>query len=129
MQTSRPESLDAEAAARRKQRDRETWAAGDWPDVAHYVWEVGERVVRRAGVRPGDDVLDIGCGTGPAAIRAAQAGGRVVGVDLTPELFPAARAEAAAAGVDVEWVEGDAEQLPFPDSRFDVVVSTFGCIF
>jgi SAM-dependent methyltransferase len=108
---------------------RETWAAGDWPTVAKFIWDAGERVVGHASVGPGDDVLDIGCGTGNAAIRAAARGARAVGLDLTPALFAAARAEAAAAGVEVEWVEGDAEALPFPDASFDVVVSTFGCMF
>jgi ubiquinone/menaquinone biosynthesis C-methylase UbiE len=90
---------------------------------------VGARIVRAVGVREGDDVLDVACGTGNAAIRAAGRGPRVTGVDLTPELFEAGRAEAAAAGVEVEWVEGDAEALPFPDESFDVVVSVFGCMF
>ncbi len=66
------------------------------------------------------------CGTGNAALRAAAAGGKVVGVDLTPELFDAGRALAAEAGVAVEWVEGDAEDLPCADESFDVVLSTFG---
>jgi SAM-dependent methyltransferase len=111
------------------QTARATWAAGDWPTVAKLIWDAGERVVRRAAVGPGDEVLDIGCGTGNAAIRAAARGARAVGVDLTPELFPAGREEAAAAGVEVEWVEGDAEALPFADASFDVVLSTFGCMF
>jgi ubiquinone/menaquinone biosynthesis C-methylase UbiE len=74
-------------------------------------------------------VLDVACGSGNAAIRAAQAGGRVVGVDLTPELFEAGRRLAARAGVEVEWVEGDAEALPVEHASFDVVVSVFGCMF
>jgi SAM-dependent methyltransferase len=111
------------------QTARATWAAGDWPAVAKLIWDAGDRVVRRASVGPGDDVLDIGCGTGNAAIRAAARGARAVGLDLTPELFPAGRSEAAAAGVEVEWVEGDAEALPFADASFDVVLSTFGCMF
>jgi SAM-dependent methyltransferase len=129
METTGPVGPDAAAAAQQKERDRATWAAGDWPVIARVTWEVGERVVRRAGVSAGEDVLDIGCGTGNAAIRAAQAGARVVGADLTPELFDAGRAEAAAAGVEVEFVQGDAEALPFADEAFDVVVSTFGCMF
>jgi SAM-dependent methyltransferase len=113
-----------------KQRTRATWAAGDFDAVAHRtLWTVGERLVQRMGVRPGEDVLDVACGTGNAAIRAAEAGGRTVGVDLTPELFDAGRANAASAGVSVEWVEGDAEELPFGDGQFDVVLSTFGVMF
>ena len=96
-----------------KQRTRATWAAGDFPAVARRtLWEVGQRLVRRVGIGAGEDVLDVACGTGNVAIRAAQAGGRVVGVDLTPELFPAGRELADQAGVRIEWTEGDAEALP-----------------
>jgi SAM-dependent methyltransferase len=113
-----------------KQGVRATWAAGDYAAVAEKtLWPIGERIVRRVGVAPGEDVLDVACGTGNAAIRAARAGGRVVGVDLTPELFEAGRRLAAASGVSVEWVEGDAEALPVDDASFDVVVSVFGCMF
>ena len=113
-----------------KQRTRATWAAGDFPEVARLtLWDVGERLVRRIGVGRDEDVLDVACGTGNVAIRAAQAGGRTTGVDLTPELFEAGRALAKDAGVDVEWVEGDAEALPFGDESFDVVLSTFGVMF
>src|SRR5919205_178173 len=113
-----------------KQGTRATWAAGDYAAIAQRtLWPVGERVVRRIGAQPGEDVLDVACGTGNAAIRAAQAGARVTGVDLTPELFEAGRELAAAAGVDVEWVEGDAESLPVADESFDAVVSLFGCMF
>jgi SAM-dependent methyltransferase len=116
--------------ARIKQGARATWAAGDFPAVARLtLWEVGPRIVEAAGVTDGDEVLDVACGTGNAAIRAAQAGGRVTGVDLTPELFDAGRSEAAAAGVQLEWVQGDAEDLPFTDESFDVALSTFGCMF
>jgi SAM-dependent methyltransferase len=113
-----------------KQGARAMWAAGDYPAIAQrQLWPVGERVVRRAAVAPGEDVLDVACGTGNAALRAAQAGGRVTGVDLTPELFEAGRVLAAEAGVEIEFVEGDAEALPVPDGAFDVVVSVMGCMF
>ena len=115
---------------RLKERTRAAWATGEYAAIARRnTWEVGERIVRAVGVRAGEDVLDVACGTGNAAIRAAREGARVTGVDLTPELFDAARAEAASAGVEIEWVEGDAESLPFPDESFDVVVSVFGCMF
>ena len=79
-----------------KQGTRAMWAAGDYARFAPLVAEVGERLVERAGVRPGDAVLDVACGTGNVAIPAARAGARVTGVDLTPEHFPAARSRAAA---------------------------------
>jgi SAM-dependent methyltransferase len=109
-----------------KARSRAAWAAGDYDRVADLLWDAGEVLVRHVGVRPGEDVLDVACGTGNSAIRAAQAGGLVVGLDLTPELFDAGRARAAAAGVEVDWVQGDAEALPYADRTFDVVLSTFG---
>jgi SAM-dependent methyltransferase len=109
---------------------RATWAAGDYPAIAQrQLWPLGERIVRRAGVQPGEDVLDVACGTGNAALRAAQAGGRVTGVDLTPELLDEARRLADDAGLDIEYLEGDAEALPVADGRFDVVVSVMGCMF
>ena len=90
--------------AEAKQRTRATWAAGDFPEVARLtLWPVGDRLVRRVGIGRDEDVLDIACGTGNAALRAAQAGGRTTGVDLTPELFDAGRALAAEAGVEIEW--------------------------
>ena len=113
-----------------KRMTRATWAAGDYPEIARrQLWPIGESVVRRIGVAPGESVLDVACGTGNAALRAAQAGGRVTGVDLTPELFEAGRALAAEAGVEIDFVEGDAEALPVPDGAFDVVVSVMGCMF
>ena len=74
-------------------------------------------------------MLDVATGTGNLAIRAAAAGARVVGLDLTPELFEAARARAAANDVVVDWVEGDAEELPYEDESFDRVLSAFGVQF
>jgi SAM-dependent methyltransferase len=116
--------------ARIKQGARATWAAGDFPAVAKLtLWEVGPRLVNAVGIRSGDEVLDVACGTGNAAIRAAEVGATVTGVDLTPELFDAGRREAAAVGVSLRWVQGDAEELPFPANSFDVVLSTFGCMF
>ena len=63
---------------------RTTWSAGDWPSFAKYVWEVGEKLVDSVGVEPGDDVLDIACGTGNAAIRAAKAGANATGATSSP---------------------------------------------
>ena len=91
--------------------------------------DVGELVAARAEIEPGMRLLDVACGTGNAAIPAARAGGRVTGLDLTPKLLEEGRAKAEAAGVEVEWVEGDAEELPFEDGSFDRVLSTFGHMF
>jgi SAM-dependent methyltransferase len=113
-----------------RQRARATWSAGDWDRVARTVTSVGALVLDRADVDAGHDVLDVGTGTGGnVAIPAALRGARVVGLDVTPELFDRARERAGEAGVDVEWVEGDAQELPFEDARFDRVISTFAAMF
>jgi 2-polyprenyl-6-hydroxyphenyl methylase/3-demethylubiquinone-9 3-methyltransferase len=76
------------------------------------------------------DVLDVGTGSGgTVAVPAAQRGAKVVGVDVTPELFESARRSAADANVEVEWIEADAQSLPFDDASFDCVISTFGAMF
>jgi ubiquinone/menaquinone biosynthesis C-methylase UbiE len=108
---------------------RATWAAGDFDAIAERIWGVGDDLIGRVGVESGNRVLDVACGTGNAAIPAAVAGAKVTGLDITPELFADARRRAADAGVEIEWIEGDAEELPFEDAAFDVVVSTFGCMF
>ena len=112
-----------------KQDNRKMWASGNYDAIAELVWSAGGRLVERIEIESGDAVLDVACGTGNAAIPAAQAGGNVVGLDLTPELFEAGCARADAAGVEIEWVEGDAEALPFDDGSFDVVLSVFGSMF
>lgn len=110
---------------------RSVWALGDYDAMMRTegLYEVGARLVSSLGVTAGERVVDVACGTGNAAIPAARAGARVTGVDLTPEMLEVARARAGYAGVDVEWVEGDAEDLPLSDARADVVLSSFGCMF
>jgi ubiquinone/menaquinone biosynthesis C-methylase UbiE len=112
-----------------KDAHRKTWASGDYPRVAGLVTEVGERIVERAGVRPGAEVLDVAAGTGNAAIPAARAGAHVTAADLTPELFDAGRSRAVEAGVEIDWITADAEDLPFEDERFDYLLSSLGVQF
>jgi SAM-dependent methyltransferase len=87
------------------------------------------RLVRHAGVRAGQRVLDVGCGTGVAAVTAARLGAHATGLDLTPQLLEQARENSGIAGVMIEWIEGDAESLPFEDAAFDIVLSQFGHMF
>ncbi|HVL85517.1 MAG TPA: class I SAM-dependent methyltransferase [Pseudonocardia sp.] len=113
-----------------KARHRRLWASGDYPSIAAgLIPTLGARLVTACGVRAGQRVLDVGAGTGNAAVPAAATGADVVAADLTPELFDAGRAAAAEAGVDVDWVEADAERLPFADGEFDVVLSCVGVMF
>jgi ubiquinone/menaquinone biosynthesis C-methylase UbiE len=109
---------------------RNAWALGDYHRFAKAtVWERGAELVEACEIRAGQRVLDVAAGTGNSAIRAAEAGARVVASDLTPANFEAGRREARARGVDLEWVEADAEALQFADGEFDVVTSSFGAIF
>ena len=106
------------------------WALGDYHAFAKAtVWELGQVLVDACGIGPGQRVLDVASGTGNTAIRAAEAGATVVASDLTPENFEAGRREAAARGVALEWVEADAQALPFGDAEFDAVTSSIGAIF
>lgn len=105
------------------------WGAGDYTAVAARITDVGEVCVDRAGVESGMQVLDVGCGTGNASIPAARLGAEVTGLDFQPDLLAIAREQAADGGVDVDWVEGDAQDLPFADASFDRVLSAFGHMF
>jgi SAM-dependent methyltransferase len=108
---------------------REQWSAGDWPSLSKVVVAVGEATAAASGAGPGTRALDVGAGDGNVAIPLARAGAQVTALDPTPELFESGRARAAAAGVEIEWVEGDAMDLPFADGAFDVVTSNFGAMF
>jgi len=113
-----------------RQRARATWAAGDWDRVSRLITPVGQVVLDALDLAAGMDVLDVGTGSGGnVAIPAALRGATVTGLDVTPELFDHARRRAADAGVEVDWVDGDAASLPFADESFDRVVSTFGAMF
>jgi ubiquinone/menaquinone biosynthesis C-methylase UbiE len=113
-----------------RRQARATWSAGDWDSFAGLIGPVGDVVIDRVGIAPGLRLLDVGTGNGGnLAIPAAQLGAEVVGLDITPELLEHAARRADAAGVDIEWVEGDAQELSFEDASFDRVTSTFGAMF
>jgi ubiquinone/menaquinone biosynthesis C-methylase UbiE len=112
-----------------KAKHRALWASGDYPAVAaELIPGLGPRLVAACGIRAGQRVLDVAAGSGNAAIPAAITGATVVAGDLTPELFDAGRAVAAHHGVALEWVEADAEAMPFADNDFDVVMSCVGAM-
>jgi SAM-dependent methyltransferase len=112
-----------------KQGQKAMWASGDYPEIARTIEEVAEAVVESVRAAPDEDLLDVATGSGNVAIAAAQKGAAVTGLDITPELLQAARRRAAQAGVEVRWIEGDAEELPFADASFDRVTSCFGVMF
>ena len=106
------------------------WALGDYHRFAkEMVWSVGPELVAAGGIGPGQRVLDVAAGTGNVAIRAAEAGAEVVASDLTPESLAAGERDARAQGLELDWVVADAQALPFTDSAFDVVTSSFGAMF
>jgi 2-polyprenyl-6-hydroxyphenyl methylase/3-demethylubiquinone-9 3-methyltransferase len=106
------------------------WALGDYHRFAKAtIWELGPVLVEACGITAGQRVLDVAAGTGNVAIRAALRGAQVVASDITPENFPAGRVEAAEQGATLDWIEADAQALPFADGEFDVVTSSFGAIF
>ncbi len=123
-------SIDRDADRALKAKHRALWASGDYATVAaELVSTLGPELVKATAVHAGQRVLDVAAGSGNASIPAAERGARVTAADLTPELLDAGRKIAAERGVDVEWVEADAEALPYPDESFDVVLSCLGAMF
>jgi SAM-dependent methyltransferase len=113
-----------------KTRHAAMWASGDYPSMVEtFLLPLGPRLVDACDLGPGTRVLDVAAGTGNASLPAAATGAHVVASDLTPELLVAGRARAEAAGLSLEWVEADAEDLPFEDESFDVVISAIGAMF
>ena len=129
MESSETAAVDEAALEEFANQQRAVWAAGDYATLSQYISHVGEGLVARVGVEPRMRVLDVACGTGNAAFPAARAGAEVTGLDLTPSLLEAGREKARAEGVEIEWVEGNAEALPFDADSFDRVFSTFGHMF
>jgi 2-polyprenyl-3-methyl-5-hydroxy-6-metoxy-1,4-benzoquinol methylase len=112
-----------------KESMRATWMAGDFGVIAKTISAGAETFIARLNLVPGTRLLDVACGTGNLAIPAARAGAHVTGVDIAANLLVQARDRAAAENLGVTFDEGDAEQLPYPDASFDVVVTMFGAMF
>ncbi|HTM00728.1 MAG TPA: class I SAM-dependent methyltransferase [Candidatus Omnitrophota bacterium] len=116
-----------DALAQFKETQRKSWA--HFAPLETLTTPAAAQLVRHAGVRAGQRVLDVACGTGVVAVTAARCGARATGLDLTPELLVRARENAEIAEVAIDFHEGDAEELPFPAGAFDVVLSEFGHMF
>jgi ubiquinone/menaquinone biosynthesis C-methylase UbiE len=112
-----------------KQRQQATWASGDYHMIGTQIQIVSELLIEALDVHSTERVLDVATGSGNAAIAAARRGCAVVGLDYVPALLDRARRRTEAEGLVIDFVEGDAEALPFEDGSFDVVSSVFGAMF
>lgn len=112
-----------------KQRQQQTWASGNYAEIGTRILILSELLCEAVDLRAGRKVLDVATGTGNAALAAARRFCDVTGVDYVPELLERGRGRAAAEGLPVEFLEGDAEDLPFPDASFDAVLSVVGVMF
>jgi SAM-dependent methyltransferase len=112
-----------------KQKQQVAWAAGDYSAVGARLLLTAELLCEAVDLRAGERVLDVACGNGNAALAAARRFCQVTGVDYVPALLERARQRAQAEGLEVTFEEADAEDLPFPDASFDVVLSTCGAMF
>ena len=120
---------DAPDLAAVKQRQQQTWASGDFAAIAATLVIVSEDLCEAVDLRAGERVLDIATGSGNTALAAARRFAVVTGIDYVPALLDRGRTRAEAEGLSIDFQEGDAEALAFPDGSFDVVLSTFGQMF
>jgi ubiquinone/menaquinone biosynthesis C-methylase UbiE len=112
-----------------KIRQQAAWSSGNYAVVGTTLQVVGEQLCETLDLRAGSKVLDVAAGNGMASLAAARRWCDVTSTDYVPALLECGRARASADGLPIEFIEADAEYLPFGDSAFDVVVSTFGVMF
>lgn len=112
-----------------KARQKATWESGDFGQVAKHIMPAAEEFMSRLELRPGFRVLDAACGTGNLAVIAAKKGCRVSGIDIASNLIAQARERAQREVLDIDYTEGDVEEMPYEDASFDVVVSMYGVMF
>jgi SAM-dependent methyltransferase len=112
-----------------KTRLRNTWMTGDYGRFSRYMERDAEAFYRRLPIKPGAQLLDVGCGAGQLSLIAARAGARVTGCDIATNWLAQARRSAAAEGLTIVFEEGDAEALPYEDATFDAVVSLIAAMF
>ena len=112
-----------------KTRLKSTWESGDYGVFAKYLEKGALEFFDRLTIAPGTRLLDVGCGAGQLTLPAARRGIKVTGLDLAANLVQQARSKAAAEGLQIRVDEGDAENLPYPDASFEVVMSLIGSMF
>ncbi|MGQ0669881.1 MAG: class I SAM-dependent methyltransferase [Actinomycetota bacterium] len=112
-----------------KEGQQQAWAAGDFSRFATTILIVSESLCETVDIHAGQRVLDVATGSGNTALCAARRNCDVTGIDYVPSLLERARERAAFEGLEVDFQEGDAEDLPYPDHSFDAVLSTFGVMF
>ncbi len=112
-----------------KKRQQQAWSAGDYGKPGVTIILMAELLCEAVDLRAGQKVLDVACGNGNAALAAARRFCEATGIDYVPALLEQGRKRAAAEGLEVTFQEGDAEEIPFPDASFDVVLSTIGAMF
>jgi ubiquinone/menaquinone biosynthesis C-methylase UbiE len=118
-----------DASTRMKDAVKWMWSLGDYGELARWLEPCAETLAAACGIPPGSEVLDVAAGNGNFAVAAARRGAAVTACDLTPRMVALGRERSQAEGLAVEWLEADAEDLPFPDDRFEVVASVFGAMF
>ena len=126
---TRPAATPAPDLAAIKQRQQATWASGDFAVVGTTLQIVGESLAEVIDIRTGERVLDVAAGNGNATLAAARRFATVTSTDYVPTLLAKGRARAEAEGLTVTFQTADVEDLPFADGAFDVVLSTYGCMF
>ena len=124
---SNPTSIPDLAAI--KARQQAAWSTGNYAVVGTTLQIVGENLCEALDLRAGARVLDVAAGNGNATLAAARRWCDVVSTDYVPSLLESAKTRAAAEGHTIQFQQADAENLPFPDASFDVVMSTFGVMF
>lgn len=107
----------------------DAWSGASYERIAETFAPIHDRIVAALEIEPGTRVLDVACGTGGVALRAARSGADVVGIDISADQLAKARRAAEAEGLEIQLDEGDCERLPYADAAFDAVVSAFGAIF
>jgi ubiquinone/menaquinone biosynthesis C-methylase UbiE len=107
----------------------ELWSGASYERIAETFASIHDRIVDALAIEPGTRALDVACGTGGVALRAARAGAEVVGIDISADQLAKARRAAEAEGLGIRFDEGDCEELPYRGSEFGAVASAFGAIF